>query len=354
MNQDQSNASYTALIHQFAEDGNADLFLHYPNYYAGAYINDQGYLVVLTKNATNTDIEYLKEICSNENILFEEAEYSYNELISVKESIKNSANNMRASNSIGNYSLEIRDNENKVYVGLADVTDTSIQQALVSGAQRSTTLSSVDCVEFYQNGELELCSTTLTPGSYIHSTLSGSVGFKASYTSGGETKVGFITAGHVTLGSSYVYDNKWHITGQIGRVIVNTISGSSDAAFVEVNDNFVVSNTVDGCTVQAGLMYLPAIGSLVYKSGVNGIEEGHTITHTYEGYFGGTYLTFMIKTDVYCEDGDSGGLLYTKSGSTARVVGICTAGDWDKETDEFICSYFSNASLLPWDISVIN
>ena len=62
------------------------------------------------------------------------------------------------------------------------------------------------------------------------------------------------------------------------------------------------------------------------------------------------YLKFMIKADVPCEHGDSGGLLYTKSGGKAYVVGILTARDPNGGP----YTYFSNAGLLPWNISVIN
>ena len=83
---------------------------------------------------------------------------------------------------------------------------------------------------------------------------------------------------------------------------------------------------------------------------MHGITQGNTITHMYDGNVGGVYLTLLIKTDVYCEAGDSGGLLYTKSGSTAKVVGICAG----KNAGAFEYSLFSNASIFPWDYSVIN
>jgi len=140
---------------------------------------------------------------------------------------------------------------------------------------------------------------------------------------------------------------------------VSNFSNHSDASFVETNSNYPVSNVVDGYSIAAGTVVIPAIGSLVYKKGnTSGTTSGYTISHTYEGYFSNgynwVYLTMMVKTSVPCQSGDSGGLLFTRSGSTERVFGILSAADFDPNTGAFLYSYFSNASLLPWDITVIN
>jgi len=354
LNQDQSNVSYDRMLHKFADDGDAQLLAYYPDYYAGAYINDEGNLVILTKNAKVTDIEYSKKICDNERILYKEAEYSYNELFSIKDRERDMLNEMRKSGSVGDFSLEIRDNENMIYIGINDMYDEAVKTSIMSCSRNAKEFSGKDCISIFQSAVLEQCGT-LYPGSLIDSTEQGSVGFKASYTSGSTTKTGFITAGHVTLGSSSVYDSGNILTHKkIGDVITCKIENYYDASFVETNSSFPISNTVDGCTILAGTILVPAVGSKVYMCGYkSGIQEGFTISHVYEGWFSGKYLSFMVKTGCYCVQGDSGGLLYTKSGSTAKVFGILTARDTDL-TGKFLCSYFTNASLLPWNITVIN
>ena len=58
--------------------------MSYPDYYAGAYLNDEDKLVIKIKDPSANAKQSLQSITQNETLIFEEAEYSYDELNEIK------------------------------------------------------------------------------------------------------------------------------------------------------------------------------------------------------------------------------------------------------------------------------
>ena len=348
-NQDASNEAYSRLLNQFetqslSRNSGAQ---QYPEYYAGAYIGENGNLVVLTKEAAPQDINTLADVCDNNSITFAVASYSYNELIDIKETIFNRvtiAAEMEEYNDIA-VRISIRDMENKVFLGVPDPDDIEFLNYLTAGIDP-------ECYSVYQADELhELAS--LVPGDYINGDSIGSAAYKAKLIIDGEEKIGFVTAGHVTNGSN-IYDNGFHLWGKIGNTIVEQNAGSVDAAFVELTGSNTFNNTVNGYQLEEHTSVIPAPGSRVYKIGnTTGTTSGFVLSNTNEtpwivnGQL--VYFSDLVETDVACSAGDSGGLMYTQSGNTYKVVGIIKGGS---DTDGKY--YATKASYLPWNISIIS
>ena len=79
----ESCMQYNNLIESFTTDGE----VIYPDYYAGAYISETKDLVIqVTDVITSTDIEQIKTVTGNENIILEYGLlYSMNDLCSIQD-----------------------------------------------------------------------------------------------------------------------------------------------------------------------------------------------------------------------------------------------------------------------------
>lgn len=347
--QDASNEAYNRLLEQFNIQSmtKATGGQKYPEYYAGAYIGKDGNLVVLTKEANVQEINTLENVCDNSAVTFAPATYSYNELIDVMETLSKRSAEASETGKYDNTAIKfsIRDDENKVFIGLSNPEDEAFLTYLTDGIDPG-------CYSVYHAGELQEMAS-LTPGSYIDGVLGGSAAYKAKLIINGETKIGFVTAAHVTDGSD-VYEGSIHLWGKIGNTIVEQNSGSVDAAFVELTGSNTFSNTISGYQIEEGVSVIPAIGSRVYKIGAqSGITDGIVYSNLNETQWkvDGQIVTFtnLVETSVPCISGDSGGLMYTKNGNTYKVVGIIKGGsDYDG------MYYATKAADLPWNISIIS
>lgn len=349
-NQSASNEAYNRLLMQFEGQSmsRSSDEQRYPDYYAGAYIGEDGNLVVLTKNADIQEINTLASICNNSSVTFASTTYSYNELIDIMNTFSTrSAEALESGEYDSNaISISVRDDKNKVYVGVSNPEDTEFLAYLTNGVAPG-------CYAIYQAEELHKMAS-LVPGDYIDGATGGSAAYKAKLIIDGEEKIGFVTAAHVTGGSD-VYEGAIHLWGKIGNTIIEQESGSVDAAFVELTGSSTFSNTIDGYQIETDITVIPAIGSTVYKTGSSShTTSGIVYSNINESQWlddNNEIVTFtnLVETSVPCENGDSGGLMYTKDGNTYEVVGIIRGGN-----ESTGVSYATKASLLPWNISVIS
>ncbi len=342
--QDESNEIYNKLLQSFTQDGKYHLEENYPDYYAGAYIGENGNLVILTKNAQDADIVDLRQICGDGDYVIQSAKYSFNELLSAKKQISSLWAKACEKKLFEQqpFSVSIRDDYNKVFIGVADIE----HKALLDYLTKDIDASMYELYESVAPQEMG----NYYPGDYINGDTSGSAGYKAKLTISGEEKTGFITAGHVTGGSN-IYTGWTHLI-KIGNTIVEQNSGSVDAAFVELTGNNTFANQVEGYTITPGVSVIPAINSTVYKIGNSSdITSGTVISNMNESWWNvdGVPVKFinLCDTTVYCEDGDSGGLMYTKTGTTYKVIGNIKGGGGGIYSA-------TKHSYLPWTLSIIS
>lgn len=337
-NQEQSNIMYNRLLQSFTEDGKYGMEEHYPEYYGGAYIDNNGYLVILVKNATQLNIDEVRAICGESGYEIKTASFSMNELIEAKNQFSQNALSKRSSG-VKFVSISIREEQNKIFVGISDLND---------GINSITKNINSNMFEIYECSAKLQEFSSFKPGDSIDADCGGSAGYGATLSINGTKKTGFITAAHVTNGSD-VYTGWTHIN-KLGNTIVEKNSGSVDAAFVELTNCHTFNNKIDGYSITPNVSVIPAPNSIVYKIGSqSGTTSGKIISNINETTWeiNGSYYTFtnLCETDVSCVSGDSGGLMYTKSGTTYKVIGTIKGGGGG-------LFYATKHSSLPWKVDV--
>ena len=332
------------LLNHYSEDGANVGEYTYPDYYAGAYIHQtNGHLVIMVKNIDNNKKQEILDICKNENITFEEVNYTLSELLQYKMELEATAISLSERTEGAEIrAISIQEDKNKLFVG--------VSQQMYESLKESKTMLFADeaaPIEYYvQDAPRDY--TTLTPGYGISATMPGSAAFYGKITYEGTTRWGFFTAAHVAGYDSYAYLSLFTKAGQI---IARQTSTSVDAAFVEMTGyGHSFSNKIDGIQITPGVFLTPAIGSVVYKVGnTTNTTSGTVLSNLNTSYWkvnGVTYIyRDLCEATTYCEEGDSGGLMYQKTANTVKVVGVIKGGSDGKY-------YATKASYLPWGAQV--
>lgn len=221
----------------------------YPENYAGAYINDDGKLVIkVSDNALSTGTGNMKNIqgkVNKDDVEYEYAEHSYNELLEVYNIVSDYMVNEDMQDEVKKNISVVRINEveNRVDVTLNDVTEESV----VLFRERVCSSSLIHFQKVKEEAKTE-ATKDLDLGSCIVSGVGrqGSIGFrcKAKDANGNYTIKGFVTAGHMTkagesimIPGTIIYDNYTTI-GKTTKSI-NANGGKVDAAFVQItNSNY--------------------------------------------------------------------------------------------------------------------
>ena len=202
---------YQLMLTEFKHQKLNGLILSdYPDYYAGAYINSNGELVILLTNTKQDKIEAVKAFTRNSKINTVAASYSYNELVAQKNSIFYAATSLCDQiidyrNPINDDLLKLKasfvgvgvdEEKNQVVVCLTDISDANIS------AFRKY-ISDYKNVYFELSGPAEEQATTMNAGRWINiNGGTGSIGYRSYVVqSDGTVVYGFTTAGH---NSSYV------------------------------------------------------------------------------------------------------------------------------------------------------
>ena len=341
--QDISNVAYNKLLQVFTEDGRYQLEEHYPDYYGGAYIGETGELIVLVKLPSEKDLLEIKSACSTANYEIVPVKYSFNELLLAKNKVEqNWIRSLDAGICEGELvSISIRDNCNKVFIGVTNCNDEELRHILTKGIIP-------DMVEFFKTEQLNEMNTYY-PGDVVCAYSQGTAGYKVRCNDNGTERIGFLTAAHVTNGEN-AYPN-WVYLNKMGNTIKEKNSGSVDVAFVELASNHSFVNTINTTPITTGVSIIPAINSTVYKFGFTTyVTSGTVISNVNTTVWGTKTFTNLCETTTTCNNGDSGAAMYTKSGTngqTIKAVGIVKGGN---------ASYFyaTKHSLIPWDLSIIS
>lgn len=341
----QSNLEYTALLDSFWDEYGPD---NYPAYYAGAYLNSDGLLVVRVCGLTDDIRLDIQQRTGNPNILLEEVSTSYNTLISLKNTVTEYVENNPDSSVVSNLlSATVLDNTSTLEIGVEDDSpaSTAAIMAEVFPSTRSSNLSSIISFVTENRDPIDnsalfdetasdspsAATTTVYAGDKI-TTSSGymSIGFPCRIkTSSGDYEYGFVTSAH---GCKNGGDISYNGT-VIGTVKKWMLDGRVDCAFVKMtNRNYSFPHKIKlldedtGKTriypVSIGTNISVAVGSQVNKDGATTNTTSGTVksvdTDLYFDDIGKT-LTNLIKTSPMCEPGDSGGLGF-KIGSDASTL----------------------------------
>lgn len=336
--QQAANDVYNALMNSFVNTsvstrGTTQFEYIYPENYGGAYINEQGKLVIKIKGDESQMNSYMSNISTSDaNVTYEKCNYSMNELYKIYSLI---IDYKRANtNSISdNYSyVAISQTNNKVVVDLKDCSDIAINKF-------KKEINDSPAILFKESkGEILLISTDVNPGSQIVGSYGkGSVGYRAKDKDGNE---GIVTCAHV-IGNNA--DLKIGST-VIGKCTNWSFGGHVDAAFCKItNSIYKPTNFINTTTNQLSTsVSWPAETTVINKCGAKtGLTSG-TITDATATCWskhpetGKTIeITDVTKAKINAYKGDSGGVVYTyvSSTKTRYTVGIMNAIEVEKGTE---------------------
>lgn len=327
----------------------------FPDYYAGAYINTYGNLVVLLNDEVNTGNlikssaqrqaeQNVLSMAESENITFGSATYSYSELVDVMTEITNFCNQMPAARPVYTIkSYEIDDYDNCINVYLNVLSPASIQWF-------QQNVSDAECIEFYlQDTEIREQSNNL--GDRITADIQGravSIGFRAK-TTGSNTRYGFITCAHGINNHQSTVSIKNNSGVQIAftDALKLQYSGSVDAVFCELSPGQSISNKVAGIyTMSTSTILGPAQGAVVYAYGqASGTRKSGTITSLSTTItMNNRTWTDLYRSSIVTINGDSGGPLFGEYGNIYAVAGIVKGGD--SVANSYFCKGINIQSAL--------
>lgn len=356
-NEIEANEQYQQLLDNLAETTNTNTRRSASqDYYGGAYINDDGNLVVCVTDDYAANSNAIQAYTGNDEIIIETVDYTYATLEQEQTKITELYEAMReasevtatdSSKSASQYAAEdmvasirstyIDEEKNIIVVEIENLTTDKI-------AVFQELFSDEDFVEFAE-GYKNTTTADWNPGRKIYtSTGSGlSTGYPVYFTnSDGELERGFVTAGHGYEEGDIVYRSSGG-KNVLGVCIASAFSGDTDAALIQItSSSYDISEETyyDGMTLSSTSYSLPAQGSTIYKEGATSEQTYGTVSsRSVTVYYEEATVTDMLKTTALNLNGDSGGVAYTASGS---VVGSMSGSSHtgDKLTEEtFVCSY---------------
>lgn len=330
-NQEIANEIYSSLLQSYGlvdlskYDGNDETFVgkpelisaDYPSYYGGAYINDKGNLIVLVTAPIDDCRDTIEKISQKENFIVKHCQYSYKELLEVKEKIQKIHNDNLESNIFKNITAYgVSDSENLIFVEMEVLSKEHIQLF-------KEKISNFPMIAF-RHGEKVVTESTVNAGIGVRNPVGGrsSVGFRAN--TGGVR--GFVMSGHGARArnSNITLDSN---NAALGRVIGFQWSGSVDAAFVQVNNNVTLSNAIANASANHSSSFAAsAVGTFIFQSGITTRLTSGTITTVGVNVnVSGVPMTGMVRATYSSAAGDSGGIVYRVNGSQRPILGIHVA-----------------------------
>lgn len=283
--------------------------------YAGAYIGDEGELVILIAGKQskdfNKDKEKIKKIVKDKDAKIIEAEYTLKELKKIQDKI---TDNIPALMEKGVYIsvVEIREVENRVFVGITGLKNESIKEV--------EKILQSPAIIFGEYEKLVDSSRTvrhnpLIGGIHVQNQYAGTLGFPAILQNG---TVGIVLAGHVFSLNEDVYQPT-SLLGSVGVVTINTnISGTyADAAFAATTIP-VTGKIYDGYDISGVLnsTQTPVNTQIKTHGAKTNILTGRILAKDVTVNIDGFITNGLVRASAPTQKGDSGGPVTMSQGGT--------------------------------------
>ncbi len=362
MMQVKAYENYTKILNIMSQQTrSANSLDDYPDYYGGSYINDENKLVVLIKR------EYLTTRDANsiqteviDDVVYEPCENSYNRMIDIIDSIKNTlAFNPESLSHVS--MLGIDDASNRVFVCFSDDYTENVLNKCDFGDNIMVCYQGCRIYEESFSRVVNSGEATFPPapptypallcGDSIYTlvgggTYGGSIGYRAIDSFGEE---GFVTAGHnVNLSGSVYCPHTWE---KIGLAVESYYKVNNlDAAFCVVeNGKFSLTNninytikgnpaTANWDTLSTHIVSKMLKGTIVYMSGMRSKNQQGRVISSYatypikvdttdnKPYNDSIAFRDVVLSDYPSQSGDSGGIVYTKRRINNVNGTNCTVG----------------------------
>ena len=315
----------TAFKHQNLRGEIADA---YPDYYAGAYIREDGKLVVLLTNTAKTNTDAVYALARSSDLIVSTATVSLNELTVQRELIANAWQTLRQSkaedmpddllNLLDSFvGFGIEERNNRIVVTLKDISEENITlfQKYIS-SYTNIYFEACDGVEAHT--ELKLGDSFYAAGGY------GSIGYRCYYTNASIRYTGFATAAHAAINQGQ--DILSGSGGErYGETQIWQYSGTLDAAFVQRVAGVTIANhTPEGKVIANTWCTSFPEGMTVYKRGKTTHETSGTIKNSSYSFTtaSGISLSDTLRCNYNSDAGDSGGIVFTLINGDYTVVGL--------------------------------
>ncbi len=288
----------------------------YPDYYGGAFINDQGILVVnIYQPERNIKATTLQSLAQDNSIITKPCDYSYNYLLGLIQKIrKYKASNPNAKLTKQFCMTVLKEVENRVYVYLSNCDTTTIQSF-------KENISDSPAICFFKGKKSEKqAANNINPGNGIYyqdsnGTHTGSMGYRAKR----NNVIGIVTAGHVARAKGIKLYSSFNGTSKyFGESEYIVLSGAVDACFIKTYSGFEGSNIIEDTNLYT-VAITPAVNTVVNLRSYVGHKWGPIKDlHVDVDYSDGDSFTGLMDIDYNGTtiDGESGGIVYAVDSSS--------------------------------------
>ena len=354
--QSESINQYKTLLSSFNENNNTRNISEqiYDDNYGGAYIDEEGNLIVLQVNPSSQSVRQTKTITSNNDLTILDCEYSFNELISVITTINDSLEYLLQQNIIITSMYEDV-YSNRVIIDVLNLT--SEKETLIRSLINSPcmVIQNSSCREQFTS------VTDLKGGDEIYNSEdSSTLGFCATK----QGTEGFVISGHV----GDKFGEVFYSTGRnIGTVTDTAYYNRScaDAAYVTKSSAVNTTNLIGifKCHYLASELSDFPVGAQVSKFGIKtGITTGQILSNYHTSYTVkdstsvGYYFIQQATASFEVYDGDSGGPVYMvkdviNGQVTCKLLGIISSRNKTYGHDEYY-AVFSKLHLIEYELDI--
>lgn len=350
----------------------------YPDYYGGAFVDDKGDLVILVTDTSHQIKHNLMTYAKSPDISFEKCIYSFNELNELNKELSSYFSDQQLCEELTWEGSGIDVRKNCIIISLKDCSNFSIhrfkQRVMDSPMLKFEQIGEIqwdsECIPI-DSVQLDTRSSfmyNLHLGSAYHLTgktesgeeaiFRGSVGFRAMRMNGLQLEHGFVTAAHclpkIGMKIKYGRDGDLYL-GVVRDVKLNT---TSDVAFVAVDYTTYYPTNCAWVTktpiADSYLKYNSLVGYHIVTEGQKSAMPVLSIIALLnqqvriKQWTAAGNVNFIAKNMVVAtftggktQEGDSGAIVYTESGS--RIVGV-HSGQYNSN------QYISSANLATQEL----
>lgn len=313
-----ANITFNKLLDSFNNkvSRSDDQEQEYPNYYGGAFINDQGNLTVNVYQPNgNVKVGTLQSLAQDNSIIAKPCDYSYNYLLGLMQKIrKYKADNPNAELTKKFCMTVLKEIENRVYVYLTDCDTVTIQLF-------KQYISDSPAICFFKGEKSKKqAANNINPGNGIYyqdsqSTHTGSMGYRAKR----NNIIGIVTAGHVARSKGIKLYSSFNGTSKyFGESEYTVIGGAVDACFIKTYSGFEGSNIIEDENLYT-VAITPAVNTVVNLRSYVGHKWGPIKDlHVDVDYSDGDSFTGLMDIDYNGTTigGESGGVVYAVDSSS--------------------------------------
>ncbi len=310
-----SNETYKQLTATFGFDPYTAQY-NAPDYYGGAFIDQDGGLVINVKEGFENYIEDLQARTGGGEYRIQYVKHNIQELYEIIWKLKDHLAGVGGDLNDNFVGFGLDERNAKVFLFVIDDDFDKVKE--IYQYENDPELFTV----VPQGGDGKIIEDTAILAG--NPTSKASVAYRAyELDYNGMSVYGVLTAGHVVYSGDYI---KTTDNVAFAKCISRQYGGTADAAFCKItNSSYSPTNVIrlqSGCTLGLGETN-PSTGSTVFKSGAaTGVTSGQVYSSYWTGAVNGVSFYGLTLATYSSAGGDSGGIVYQISNNQSDTVGI--------------------------------